>query len=229
MNGQLDVHERAERLNEIKEEIKAFLGEAKRMLRGTGITWERARSYWFAHILGALDEENEYMGGSMFTMQDTINELMGKDEEDEGMGPGGPMGSVRSMRLTNTCTRVATIPMRMDAGQLREHLAGELYKWQVEGFRSPDWVKSFWVKVKQLARMIGETKEEVHRELQEDVDRMADEEDFDPERTSNVEAKQRWHEGSEYAICTDALGGEQHTKKWEDCKRDVLRKHREGK
>ena len=49
------------------------------------------------------------------------------------------------------------------------------------------------------------------------------------DENGRIESKQRWHKGAEYAICTDALEGEQHTKKWERCKEDVLRKHRQGK
>lgn len=68
---------------------------------------------------------------------------------------------------------------------------------------------------------VAVSSEEVHQEPEDD--------ELDTEDLDRTSGKQRWHEGSEYAICTDALDGEQHTKKWEDCKEDVLRKHREEK
>lgn len=75
-----------QRLIEIKDEIKTLLEEAKQIIRyksSNSITWERARSYWYAHIMMALDKEHDYLGGSMFTMEDTINELEEVDEDDE--------------------------------------------------------------------------------------------------------------------------------------------------
>jgi hypothetical protein len=113
-------------------------------------------------------------------------------------------------------TRSATLPMRMDAGELREHLAHELHQWQVEGSRSPDWVRSFWVKVKHLAKMIGKTKEEVHQELQEDAGSMEDEEDLDLGRTS-AKAVNPW------AVCHSQLGPEKN-EKFERCVQDVKKK-----
>jgi hypothetical protein len=40
-----------------------------------GTVESRARSYWYAHIRTALDKNHGYMGGSMVTMQDTIDEF----------------------------------------------------------------------------------------------------------------------------------------------------------
>jgi hypothetical protein len=42
---------------------------------------QRAERYWIAQILTALDNDEEYVGGSMFTLQDSINKLKGEDEE----------------------------------------------------------------------------------------------------------------------------------------------------
>ena len=45
---------------------------------------DAARAYWIGHILGALDNESEYMGGSMTTMQDSIDAIReGGDSEDD--------------------------------------------------------------------------------------------------------------------------------------------------
>ena len=65
-----------ERLSEIKDEMKELLGEADQLIRGAGgIAYERARAYWLGHIAIALDDDHEYAGGSMCTMQDTIDDL----------------------------------------------------------------------------------------------------------------------------------------------------------
>lgn len=240
MNG-MHTHEIAMRLDEIKDEIIELMHECEGMLRRTGMTWRRAEAYWYGHILSAVGDER-YPSGSATSMQETIEELEEADmDEDDDTGPGGPggpgggppgggigrspMGSVSSMRLTNTFSRIAT---GMDAGQLREHLASELHAWQQEGFRRPEAARQFYAKLKRLAKMIGKTVEEVHEELRQDAEMMGDEEGFDLERTSGIEAKQRWHEGSEYAICTDAVGREDEAK-YKRCKEDVLRKHRQGK
>jgi hypothetical protein len=73
-----------ERILEIKEEIIDLVQEAMDLMRyeGTDTERERARSYWYAHIRTALDEDSGYMGRSMCTMEDSARELMA-DEEDE--------------------------------------------------------------------------------------------------------------------------------------------------
>ena len=40
-----------------------------------------AKSYWLAHIVTALDKDHGYLGGSMGTMQDTIDALREGEEE----------------------------------------------------------------------------------------------------------------------------------------------------
>ena len=73
------------RLEEIKDEIKDLLEESRRIIHfnGNKLDWERAKSYWFAHIQCALDKNNDYLGSSMFTMQDTIDSLSDEDEDEE--------------------------------------------------------------------------------------------------------------------------------------------------
>ncbi len=77
----MDRNEITERLEEIKEQMLELLDEAKDLIP-EGITKERARCYWYAHIKTALLKEHEYLGGSLVTLDDTINELS-EDEEDE--------------------------------------------------------------------------------------------------------------------------------------------------
>lgn len=78
------TNEDLERLTEIKDEIQELVEEAKGILPcGTGLTG-RAESYWIPHILTALEKNNGgYLGGSMTTMQDTIDELSDLAESDE--------------------------------------------------------------------------------------------------------------------------------------------------
>lgn len=68
-----------ERLQEIKEQMLELLDEAKKIIP-EGMTKERAKCYWYAHIKTALLKEHEFLGGSLVTMDDTINEI---DEESE--------------------------------------------------------------------------------------------------------------------------------------------------
>jgi len=75
--------EKSERLDEIRNQIKDLVYEARDLLRHEGITWDRANSYWYAHILMALDKEHDYLGSSMVTMEDTIYELDYDEEEEE--------------------------------------------------------------------------------------------------------------------------------------------------
>ena len=69
------------RFEEIKEQIKELLEEAISLVP----SGERARaeSYWFAGISIALDEDHDYLGGSMCSMQDTINEWNDGDDDEE--------------------------------------------------------------------------------------------------------------------------------------------------
>lgn len=79
-------NERLERLVEIKDEMLELLNETRRLLQGTSEE-DRARSYWWAHIRMAIDNDHGYLGGSMVTIQDTIeeleNEVNGNQDEEE--------------------------------------------------------------------------------------------------------------------------------------------------
>jgi DNA-binding FrmR family transcriptional regulator len=61
-----------ERLREIQGEIDGLVNEADRLIQmeGSEMAHARAKSYWIAHILGALTGR-----GSMVTAEDTINEM----------------------------------------------------------------------------------------------------------------------------------------------------------
>lgn len=84
-----DATERAEaldRLREIQCEIEILLDEAMHCVRGAGGSTARAEAYWKAHIICALCNDHQYLGGSMATMQDTIEELE-QAEPDDGATP----------------------------------------------------------------------------------------------------------------------------------------------
>ncbi|MCX7737448.1 MAG: hypothetical protein N2319_12150 [Candidatus Kapabacteria bacterium] len=74
--------EAIDRLTEIKEQMLELLEEAKDLLP-EGMTKERAKCYWYAHIKTALLKEHEFLGGSLVTVDDTISELGEDSEEDE--------------------------------------------------------------------------------------------------------------------------------------------------
>ncbi|MBE2188033.1 MAG: hypothetical protein KIT33_07950 [Candidatus Kapabacteria bacterium] len=74
--------EAIERLTEIKEQMLELLEEAKDLLP-EGMTKERAKCYWYAHIKTAILKEHEFLGGSLLTVDDTISELGEDSEEDE--------------------------------------------------------------------------------------------------------------------------------------------------
>lgn len=73
--------ETIERMVEIKDEIKSLVNEAMELLERDTMIYNRATSYWFPHILMELDEEHNWIGGSMCSLQNTIDE-MNEDSTD---------------------------------------------------------------------------------------------------------------------------------------------------
>lgn len=74
-----------DRLVEIQETMVDLLEEAKTLVRQSGQkhVYERAKAYWIGHIATALSEESDYIGKSMCTMEETINELEVEEMDDE--------------------------------------------------------------------------------------------------------------------------------------------------
>lgn len=62
-----------ERLQQIKDTIKELVYEAQALLPHGSLEYDHAKSCWLHHMLMALDAQHDYLGGSMCTMQDTIN------------------------------------------------------------------------------------------------------------------------------------------------------------
>jgi len=79
----MDRQEAADILIDAKERILEALEEARQALRACDeeFLFEQADAYWLAHIRTALDKEHGYLGGSMVTMQDTIDALEGREED----------------------------------------------------------------------------------------------------------------------------------------------------
>ena len=68
------------RFEEIIGEIKELLEEALDLVP-EGMARSRAESYWYGNMIVNVNEDHGYMGGSMCSMQDTLEEF---DEIDEG-------------------------------------------------------------------------------------------------------------------------------------------------
>lgn len=63
-----------QRFEEIIGEIKELLEEAIDLVP-EGYTRSRAESYWYSTMTTCIDHDHDYMGGSMNSMQDTLEEL----------------------------------------------------------------------------------------------------------------------------------------------------------
>lgn len=73
---------RAMELEELQDQMLELLGQAENVLQGTS-AYDGAKAYWLAHVETALTNDHGYLGGSMTTMQDTIDELRQGDDDDE--------------------------------------------------------------------------------------------------------------------------------------------------
>ena len=70
------------RFEEIIGEIKELLEEALDLVP-EGMARSRAESYWYGNMIVNVNEDHGYMGGSMCSMQDTLEEFDEIDEEEE--------------------------------------------------------------------------------------------------------------------------------------------------
>lgn len=96
--GEEDFEDRegVERLEEIRFEIDQLVDEAYTLIRqlaqevGDRSISDRAEAYWIGHISTALSNESGYIGKSMVTFEDTIEELReayeaGGEEDSEDL------------------------------------------------------------------------------------------------------------------------------------------------
>jgi hypothetical protein len=72
----------AERLSEIKAAMLDLLNEAKELVEGTP-EQARAEAYWLSHIRCALDDDHDFLGGVMITLQDTADRLSGEEKVED--------------------------------------------------------------------------------------------------------------------------------------------------
>ena len=81
--------EALDRLKEIRDEMLELLDEADRILRHDfgGLIYDRAKSYWLAHVKMALTKEHGYLGSSMCDFEDTISEIEEDGLEEDGFDP----------------------------------------------------------------------------------------------------------------------------------------------
>ena len=69
------------RFEEIKMQIKELLEEAFELVPEHARA--SAESYWYSQIAVALDDDHGYLGGSMCSMQDTLEDFDEVDEDEE--------------------------------------------------------------------------------------------------------------------------------------------------
>ena len=81
-----EKQELIDELNELKEQMLESLDRAATLIRASGYDGAllRAESYWLAHARMAITHQHSYLGGSMVSMEDTIEEITHADEEDGG-------------------------------------------------------------------------------------------------------------------------------------------------
>ncbi len=75
--GSERLSEIADELREIQAEILEKLDEAKHLLAEAGLDGSlgQAESYWIPHIICAVSNEHSYLGGSMYTLADSVEDV----------------------------------------------------------------------------------------------------------------------------------------------------------
>ena len=78
-----DRQEIVDELGEIQSQILELVDQARALLRRNELQGAlmRAESYWIAHVTTAISNNHGYLGKSMVSLQDTIDEI--KDAEDD--------------------------------------------------------------------------------------------------------------------------------------------------
>lgn len=72
-----NMEEARDRLVEALDDLQGYVSTLPSHIR------ERAKAYWTAHIAMAVDDDHGYLGGSMCTVQSTINELYEFIDDEE--------------------------------------------------------------------------------------------------------------------------------------------------
>lgn len=74
------MNKEQQRFAEIIRQIDYLMEEAINVIPENMV--ERAKSYWYAHIMCALSDDHEFLGGSMHHMQDCLDEWIEQEDED---------------------------------------------------------------------------------------------------------------------------------------------------
>ena len=77
-----DRQEIVDELGEIQTQILELVEQARALLRNNQYqgALARAESYWIAHVTTAISNNHGYLGKSMVSLQDTIEEI--ENDED---------------------------------------------------------------------------------------------------------------------------------------------------
>lgn len=69
-------------LGEIQSQILELVDQARGLLRRNDLQGAlmRAESYWIAHVITAVSNDHGYLGGSMVSLQNTIDEIKNDDD-----------------------------------------------------------------------------------------------------------------------------------------------------
>ncbi len=69
-------------LGEIQSQILDLVEQARALLRRNDLQGAlmRAESYWIAHVITAVSNDHGYLGGSMVSLQNTIDEIKNDDD-----------------------------------------------------------------------------------------------------------------------------------------------------
>ena len=70
------------RSEEIICEIRELLDEALELVP-EGFTRSRAESYWYGNMIVNVTDDHRFIGGSMCSMQDTLEEFDEEEEDEE--------------------------------------------------------------------------------------------------------------------------------------------------
>lgn len=85
MKSNEDIQEAVEELQEILSDVKDKMDTFKQIVRRNAkdITYQRFKSYPYGHITMALDNDHDYVGKDMFTLEDIIREIEDQIEFEE--------------------------------------------------------------------------------------------------------------------------------------------------
>lgn len=78
------MRDSAYELEDAIDEIYEQLDRIKRELQKFPAIYERARSYWLAHIDGALLNREGWLGGSFISAASTLEDLQEGEEDSDG-------------------------------------------------------------------------------------------------------------------------------------------------